>query len=203
MGDVKGAGLDANAKPEMYTLLHGFWYAFLVLRTTGKPAGTAPMVREQITALDRGVPVYQIATMDQLLSRSVAPKRFDVFLLVLFAVLALGLASVGIYAVLASSVSRRTHEIGIRLALGARPRDVLNLIVVQGMTPVFAGIVLGTAAAIALTRLMASLLYGVTPTDPATFLVVAVLLAIVALLACYIPARRAMRVDPMVALRYE
>ena len=201
VGDVKGAGLDAQAQPEMYTLLRGFWYAFLVLRTTGKPAKVASMVREEVAAMDRGVPVYQIATMDELLSRSVAPKRFDLFLLALFAALALGLAAVGIYGVLAFSVSRRTPEIGLRLALGAHPGDVLRLIVGQGMKLVFTGIALGMAGAMALTRWMASLLYGVSATDPTTFAAVALLLTIVALLACCLPARRAMRVDPMAALR--
>lgn len=203
VGDVKGAGLDAKAKPEMYTLLRGFWYAFLALRTTEDPARTTSRVREQVAALDSGVPTYQIATMDELLSRSVAPKRFDLFLLALFAALALGLAAVGIYGVLAFSVGRRTHEIGIRLALGAHPRDVLRLIIGQGMKLVLAGIVFGTIGAVALTRLMASLLYGVSATDPATFAAVSLLLAGVAMLACYIPARRAMRVDPMAALRVE
>jgi putative ABC transport system permease protein len=203
VGDVKGAGLEGKPKPEMYTLLRGFWYAFLVLRTTGEPARTTSVVREQAAALDRGVPVYQIATMDELLSRSVAPRRFDLFLLALFAALALGLAGVGIYGLMAFSVSRRTHEIGMRLALGAHPRDVLRLIVGQGMRLVLAGMVIGTAGAVSLTRLMASLLYGVSPTDAATFLAVAALLTVVAMAACYVPARRAMRVDPMVALRCE
>ena len=163
----------------------------------------ASAVRTEIAAVDRGVPVYQVATMDQLLSASVATQRFNLFLLVLFAALALGLAAVGISGVLAFGVSRRTREIAIRLALGAHPRDVLRLVVGQGMQLVVAGILLGIAGALALTRLMASLLYSVSPTDPATFVVVSVLLALVALIACYVPARRAMRVDPMVALRTE
>ena len=203
VGDVKGAGLAAQAKPEMYTPLRGFWYAFLVLRTNQEPSKMASAVRREIAAVDRGVPVYQVATMDQLLSASVATQRFNLFLLVLFAALALGLAAVGISSVLAFGVSRRTREIGTRLALGAHPRDVLRLVVRQGMQLVVAGILLGIAGALALTRLMASLLYSVRPTDPATFVVVSVLLALVALLACYVPARRAMRVDPMVALRTE
>jgi len=163
----------------------------------------APAVRKEIAALDNGVPVYQVATMDQLLSASVASQRFNLFLLVLFAALALGLAAIGIYGVLAFGVSRRTREIGIRLALGAHPRGVLRLVVRQGMQLVAAGILLGIAGALALTRLMASLLYSVSPTDPATFVVVSILLGLVALIACYVPARRAMRVDPMVALRTE
>ena len=163
----------------------------------------ASAVRKEIAALDSGVPTYQVATMDQLLSASVANERFNLFLLVLFAALALGLAAVGIYGVLAFGVSRRSREIGIRLALGARPRDVLRLVVRQGMQLVIAGVLLGIAGALALTRLMASLLYGVSPTDPATFVVVSALLPMVALIACYFPARRAMHVDPMVALRVE
>src|SRR5205807_7097587 len=203
VGDVRGAGLNAQAKPEMYTPLRGFWYAFLVLRTKRGPSEMASAVRKEIAALDSGVPTYQVATMDQLLSASVANERFNLFLLVLFAALALGLAAVGIYGVLAFGVSRRSREIGIRLALGARPRDVLRLVVRQGMQLVIAGVLLGIAGALALTRLMASLLYGVSPTDPATFVVVSALLPMVALIACYFPARRAMHVDPMVALRVE
>lgn len=202
-GDVKGSGLNATAKPEMYTPLRGFWYAFLILRTNQEPSTLAFAARQEVTALDRDVPLYQVATMDQLVSSSLATQRFNLFLLVLFGVLALGLAAIGIYGVLAFNVSRRTQEIGIRLALGARPGDVLRLIVGQGMWLVMVGIVLGVAGALALTRLMASLLYGVSATDPATFALVSLLLAIVALLACCVPARRAMRVDPMTALRVE
>jgi putative ABC transport system permease protein len=203
VGDTKGIGLDGEPEPEMYTIPRGLWYAFLILRTGPDPARMAAGVREQVAALDRGVPVYQIATMDQLLDRSVAPQRFNLFLLGLFAALALGLAAVGIYGVLAFSVGRRTHEIGIRLALGAHQHDILRLIVAQGMKLVLLGIILGTAGAAALTRLMASLLYAVSSTDPATFIAVPVLLALVALAACYIPARRATRVDPITALRHE
>ena len=203
VGDVRGAGLKAQASPEMYTPLGGFWYAFLVLRINQEPSQMASAVRKEIAALDSGVPTYQVATMDQLLSASVAAQRFNLFLLVLFAALALGLAAVGIYGVLAFGVGRRTREIGIRLALGARPRDVLRLVVRQGMQPVIAGVLVGTAGALALTRLMASLLYSVSPTDPATFVAVPVLLTMVAWIACYVPARRAMRIDPTVALRVE
>ena len=203
VGDVKGAGLNATAKPEMYTPLRGFWYAFLVLRTNHDPWTLASTVRQEIAALDRSVPAYQVATMDQLLSSTLATQRFNLFLLVLFAALALGLAAIGIYGVLAFSVSRRRQEIGIRLALGARPGDVLRLVVRQGMRLVMAGIVLGVAGALALTRLMSSLLYGVSATDPATFILVSVLLAIVAFIACCVPARRAMRLDPIAALRAE
>ena len=163
----------------------------------------ASTVREEISALDRGVPVYQVAAMDQLLSDSLAPQRFNLFLLVLFAALALSLAAVGIYGVIAFSVSRRKHEIGIRLALGAQRSNVLRLILRQGMKLVCAGMVFGIAGAVALTRLMASLLYGVSTTDPAAFRAVTALLAIVAATACYVPARRAMRVDPMEVLRSE
>ena len=203
VGNVKGAGLNVEAKPEMYTIARGMWYAFLVLRTSQEPSGTLSMAREQLAALDKGVPIYQVATMDQLLDRSLAPQRFNLFLLGLFAALALILAAVGLYGVLSFAVSRRIHEIGIRLTLGAQPDQILRLIVRQGMTLVAVGLALGVFASMLLTRLMTSLLYGVSATDPLTFAGVATLLALVALVACYIPARRAMRVDPMAALRYE
>lgn len=203
VGDTKGTGLNAAAKPEMYTLLRGFWYAFVVLRTNQEPSSITSTTRNEIAAIDKGVPTYQIVTMDQLLSRSVAPQRFSLFLLALFAALALGLAAVGIYGVLAFSTSRRTHEIGIRVALGAQRKQIFSLIVWQGMRLVLVGTALGILAAAMLTRFMASLLFGVEPTDPLTFGCVAVLLACAALAACWIPARRAMRVDPMTALRYE
>jgi len=203
VADVKGAGLDVEAEPEMYSVPRGLWYAFLILRTKQDPSRMLTAVREDVAAIDRGVPIYQVATMDQLVGRSLGPQRFDLFLLALFAMLALAIASVGVYGVIAFSVGRRTHEIGIRLALGAAPGDILRLVIRQGMRPVLGGIALGVAGAIFVTHLMTSLLFGISPTDPLTFASVAVLLLAVALLACYIPARRAMRVDPMVALRYE
>jgi ABC-type antimicrobial peptide transport system permease subunit len=175
----------------------------LVLRTAQDPASTASAAREQLATLDKGVPVYQVATMDQLLSRSVAPERFELFLLVLFATIALLLAAIGLYGVLSFGVSRQTQEIGIRLALGAQPSQILRLVAWQGMSLVMIGLALGLAASFLLTRLIASLLYGVSATDPLTFGGVAVLLALVAFVACYIPARRAMQVDPMIALHYE
>ena len=203
VANVKGTGPSAAFKPEMYTPLRGFWYAFLALRTNQDPSQLASAVREEITSLDRGVPVYQVATMDQLLSASVSTQRFDLFLLVLSAILAVSLAAIGIYGVIAFGVSRRTREIGIRLALGAHPRDVLRLLVRQGMQLVLAGIAVGLLGAVALTRLMASLLYNVSATDPATFLAVSLLLTAVALLACYLPARRAIHLDPLATLRSE
>jgi putative ABC transport system permease protein len=203
VADTKGGGLGADAKPEMYTLLRGFWYAFLAVRTSQQPSAIAPMVRAQVAALDKGVPVYQVATMDQLLDRSVAPQRFDLFLLGLFAALALILAAIGIYGVLAYSVRQRTHEIGIRMALGAERADVLRMVLGQGVKLALMGVGVGLIGAFALTRFLSSLLYSVKATDPLTFIAVSLALTGVALLATYIPARRAMEVDPMVALRYE
>ena len=154
-------------------------------------------------AIDPDQPVANVKTMEEWLTTSVAAPRYRTALLGLFALVALVLASTGIYGVMSYSVAQRTHEIGVRMALGARQLDVLKLVVRQGMSLVVIGVGLGLAGAIALTRLMASLLFGVTAKDPVTFVAVATLLALVAFIACYIPARRATKVDPLVALRYE
>jgi putative ABC transport system permease protein len=174
-----------------------------VLRTTGDPLLMSAAIRSEIRQLDVGLPVRNLRSMEQLVDQSIAPQRFNLSLLSLFAALGLLLASVGIYGVMAYSVSQRTHEIGLRMALGAQARDVLKLVVKQGMALVLAGVALGLLASFALTRLMKNLLFGVSATDPATLAGVALLLTGVALLACYIPARRATKVDPLVALRYE
>jgi ABC-type antimicrobial peptide transport system permease subunit len=142
-------------------------------------------------------------TMDQRVAKSVASKRFVMFLLGIFSMLALGLAAVGIYGVMAYLVTQRTQEIGVRMALGAQKRDVLKLVVGRGMALAIVGTVIGLFASLALTRLMRSLLFEVTPTDWLTFVIVSVVLLVVALLACYIPARRATKLDPLIALRYE
>jgi putative ABC transport system permease protein len=176
--------------------------SFLV-RVRAVPLMSVPAIREALHQVDPTEPLTQIETMDQVVSGSLKDWRFHAVLLGIFAALALVIAAIGVYGVISYSIAQRTHEIGIRLALGAQRRDVLRLVVSQGARLALAGIAVGVLAAIGLTRLMASLLYGVTPTDPVTFIAVAVLLLIVALVACYIPARRAMRVDPMVALRYE
>lgn len=203
VANVRGNGLGVEARPEMYTPLRAFWYAFLVLRTNQNPSGLASTVRDQVSSLDKGVPVYQVATMDQLLSDSRAPERFNLFLFVFFGALALVLAAGGVYGVIAFGVSRRTHEIGVRLALGAHQGDIFRLIMRRGMALVLVGIVLGLIGATALTRLMASLLYGVSSMDPVTFFIVALILTFVSSIACFVPARRAMQVDPIVALRCE
>jgi putative ABC transport system permease protein len=205
VGDVKHERLDAEAKPEVYFPYRQYPKNFmsLVVRTSSDPAGMIAGVREQVLAVDRDQPVFDIMTMEQRISKSVAQSRFIMLLLGLFSALALLLAAVGIYGVMAYVVAQRTHEIGIRMALGAQRSDVLKLVVGQGMILAFVGVVLGMVAAFALTRLMSSLLYGVTATDPLTFGGVAVILSAVALLATIIPARRATRVDPMEALRYE
>ncbi|HWN99400.1 MAG TPA: ABC transporter permease [Blastocatellia bacterium] len=205
VGDVKYSGLDAKPEPAYYAPLEqNVWgAAYLVVRASSNPASLAPAIREQIWELDKDIPIANLATMDQLLSKSVAQPRFRTLLLGLFAALALVLASVGIYGVISYSVTQRTHEIGIRMALGAQPRNVMTLVIRQGMMLALIGLAVGLAASLALTQIMESLLFEVSATDQATFAVVAVLLAGVALLACWIPARRAARVDPMVALRCE
>jgi predicted permease len=205
VGDVKYSGLDAKPEPTYYMpLTQNTWRsAYLVVRASLNPSSLLPELREQIWALDKDMPIAKVATMDQLLAESVAQPRFRTFLLGIFGALALVLASVGIYGVISYSVTQRTHEIGIRMALGAQARDVTKLVIRQGMAFTVVGVAIGLAAAFALTRLMESLLFEVSTTDRATFAGVAALLVAVAFLACWIPARRASRVDPMVALRYE
>jgi putative ABC transport system permease protein len=154
-------------------------------------------------AVDKDVPVLNVAAIDQLVSAALREPRFNTVLIGVFAGLALLLASVGLYAVIAYSVTQRTHEIGVRITVGAGQRDIFRLIVGQGMILALIGVAIGLAASMALTRAMSSLLFGVSATDPLTFAAIALLLTFVSLVACYVPARRAMRVDPMVALRHE
>ena len=175
----------------------------VLLRTALNPAPIVSGLRSQVLAIDKGLPLSNVATMDDLLARDTADQRFETTAVSLFATLALMLAAVGIYGVISYLVSQRTHEIGIRMALGAQRKDVLRMVVCDGMFMAGTGTTVGIVGALALTRLLRSLLFQIAPTDPATYSVVIVILVAVALAACYIPARRAMRVDPMVTLRYE
>ncbi|MGB7024649.1 MAG: ABC transporter permease [Candidatus Acidiferrales bacterium] len=206
VGNIKSFGQDAASPPEMYTLMgptSGFSYINFVVRSATNSASLIPAVRAEVASLDKNVAMYNVAPMDDLLARSVAPRRFNSFLFTLFAALALALAIIGIYGLLSFNVNSRQHEIGVRMALGAQPRDVLQMIVIQGMKLLAVALAVGLVVSFALTRLMAKLLFGVSATDLGTFAAVIILLALTALAACCIPARRAMRVDPMVALRYE
>jgi putative ABC transport system permease protein len=174
----------------------------VILRTSLSPAAVASWMRSTVASLDPTVPVT-VVSMSQRVSQSEAQPRFNAALLGIFAALGILLAAVGTYGVLAFLVVQRTQEIGVRIALGAHPRDVMTLILAQGAKLALAGLTLGVAGAFALTRSMKALLFGVTPADPLIFAGVAIFLVIVALVACYLPARRAMKVDPMIALRYE
>ncbi len=206
VGDVKSSTLDAEVNSQIY-VPHaqdaGWGGLSLAVRTKGEPEALTAGVRSAVLSIDKNLPVFDIKTMDDVLANSVANNRLVMLLFSVFALFALLLATVGIYGVIAYSVARRTHEIGIRMALGAQASDVLRLIVGQGMLLALIGVGLGLLGAFAVTRVMESQLYGVSATDPLTFAIVASMLAAVALVACYIPARRATKVDPMIALRYE
>jgi putative ABC transport system permease protein len=205
IGDVKYAGLDEQTKPEMYAPFAQRPWSFMriVVRTKSNPQNLAAAIRSEVRAIDRDQPIDKLTTMASVVSASIAARRFYMQLLGMFAAMAFILASVGIYGVVSYSVAQRTRELGIRLALGAQQSDVLRLVLAEGLWLTALGVVFGLAGAFAATRVLTSLLYKVKPTDPITFLAVPLSLIAVALLACYIPARRATKVDPMVALRYE
>jgi putative ABC transport system permease protein len=205
VGNIKQTTLDAQTRSAMYMphLQSPSAVMTMLVRTTGEPLRIAGSVREQVRAIDKDVPVTHIQTMEQIFSASVAQQRFSMLIVGLFAGLALILATVGIYGVMAYSVTQRSHEIGVRMALGAGTSQVLKLILKDGMVLALLGVAIGLAGAFALTRLMTTLLFEVTPTDAMTLIVVPLILLGVALFACYIPARRATKVDPLVALRYE
>jgi putative ABC transport system permease protein len=210
VGNVKHRGLDAADRPELYVSyrqpLFASWTVrpmYLAVRTAGDPLPAAAAVRRELARVDRDQPVSDVRTMDERIGRSLAGRRFNMILLGVFAALALTLAAIGIYGVVAYSVTERTHEIGVRLALGAQRRDVMAMIVAQGMVMTAIGTAVGVVVALLLTRVMASLLFGVSAVDPVTFAAIPVLLGAVAFAACFVPARRATRVDPLVALRTE
>jgi len=205
VGHVKHNGLEGESRVQYYIPHSQVQNAFmtLVVRTSGDPASLTGAVRGAISGLDKDLPVFRVKTMEQFVSDSMAQRRFAMTLVGIFAAVAMALACVGLYGVLSYSITQRSHEIGIRMALGAQISDVLRLVVGEGMLLALAGVAIGSVASFLLTRLMASLLFGVTPGDPLTFATIAASLTLVALVACFAPARRATRVDPIVALRYE
>lgn len=209
VANVKQKGLDLPFEPALYTPYlqdetnHAFAGFNLFVRTIGPPTSLAGTVRALVHSLRPDQPIDVMQTMNDALFRALAPRRLSLILVTSFAGLALLLSAIGIFGMIAYAVSQRTHEFGVRLALGAAPQDVLRLVLGEGFKIVTAGVFVGIAAAFALTRFMRTLLYGVRPNDPWTLAGVAVLFALVALAACYIPARRASRVDPVVALRHE
>jgi putative ABC transport system permease protein len=205
-GDVQYNGLADETQPAMYQpLIQAIsGNVFLIVKTeSADPLSLATAVRNEVRSLDRDLPVARVQTLEQGFASGGSLQRFGATLIALFAALALILASVGIYGVISYSVTQRTHEIGVRIALGARSRDVLMLVVKQGMALTAIGVVIGLIASFALTRLMKTLLFGVSATDAMTFVLIPLLLAFVALAACLIPALRATKVYPMIALRYE
>jgi putative ABC transport system permease protein len=221
VGNVRQYALEDKTRPEFYrpfsqshdedygsrsqnpASFRGTDSVSLVMRLSGKPGDVAEAVRKLVWSFDSDQPIRRMVMMEEILNEAVAPRRFNMILFGALGGAALLLAAVGIYGVMAYTVTQRTHEIGIRLALGAQKRDVLRFVIGQGMTLTAIGLLLGMAAALALTRLIQGWLFGIGATDPLTFVAFALLLILVALLACYFPARKATKVDPMIALRHE
>jgi predicted permease len=205
VGDVRHTGLDSAPRPEIF--LHHQQVPFgsmtFVVRSQNDPQALMQTVKNEVWALNRNLPFYSVATMDELVSESLKEKRFSLLLLGSFAVIALVLAGVGIYGVVSFTASQRTHEIGVRMALGALPRDIAKMVIGEGLSFSLMGVAIGLVGSLILTRFLKSLLFGVTATDPVTFAVIPALLVFVALIASYVPARRATKVDPTIALRYE
>ena len=205
VGDVKHS-LDQEANwPQTYEpcAQQPFPFMTLVVRTDGDPSGLNEAIREEVVKLDREQPIFSTTTLDQLVSTSTERQRFSVLIFGVFAAVAMLLASVGLYSVMSYAVTQRTHEIGIRMALGAQSEDVLGLILRQGIKLTLGGVAIGLLASWVVTRLLTTLLYGVSATDPLTIAGVSLLLISVALFACYLPARRATKMDPMIALRQD
>jgi len=205
VGDARHDGLDSDPRTEVFLphLQEPYGSMTYIVRTTAEPSTLVQAVKNEVWAVNKNLPFSSIATIDELVSRSLGERRFNLLLLGAFAAIALTLAGVGIYGLMSFSTSRRTHEIGVRMALGAQTRDIIKQVLKEGMTLTIAGVGLGLIASMALTRLLSSFLFGVSATDPLTFIVISLVLAGVALVACFVPARRATRVDPMIALRYE
>jgi putative ABC transport system permease protein len=203
VGDTKTDSLTGEGGAQIYVphAQDPQWnFMGLVIRTAGDPAALATTLRREVQALDKDQPIYNVRTMDDAVANSLGTRRVSMQLFTVFGCAALLLAAIGIYGVMAYSVAQRTHEIGIRMALGAQRRDVLGLVVRQGMTLAAIGVIAGLAGAFGLTRVMAGLLFNVRPDDPTTYLAISFLLIVVAFLACYLPARRAAKLDPMIAL---
>jgi ABC-type antimicrobial peptide transport system permease subunit len=210
--NIRHEGLDVEEKPEVYlpylqplftvtnTNLSSLYF---VIRTTGDPKSVISMVRAEILELDKEQPITNIKSLEERLSESIAQRRFNMLMLSIFAGVAMILAAVGIYGIMSYIVAQRTHEIGIRMALGARAKDILILVLSQGMALTAIGLGIGLIATLALTRIITTLLYGVSPTDPLILVAISALLAVIAFLACSISARKAIKVDPVIALREE
>jgi putative ABC transport system permease protein len=206
VGETKPGALEEESAAQIYTphSQDGSWgFMTLAIRTTADPAAMTSTLRREVLGLDKDLPIFNVKTMEDVVAQSIGSRRLSTMLLSVFAGVALLLAAVGIYGVMAYTVTQRTQDIGIRMALGAQAGDVLRMVVGQGMTLALIGIGVGLAGALGLTRVMANLLFGVNATDPITFVVIPLLLAFVAFLACWLPARRAAQVNPIEALRAE
>ncbi|MBO0799351.1 MAG: ABC transporter permease, partial [Blastocatellia bacterium] len=203
VGDVKQGGLDEDTTLQAYEpyLQKTYSGMTLVVRTAGDPSNLTAAIRNEVLNIDKEQPVSGIRTLEQLVSNSISQQKFSMLLLGVFAAVALVLATIGIYGVLSYAAAQRTHEIGVRMALGARAVNVMRMVIGHGMKLVLLGLTLGLGAALALTQLMKQMLFGVRAADPLTYALIALLLVLVALFACWIPARRAAKVDPMIALR--